>query len=91
MKTRFYYSLTRKKQGNPHETKDEFGIELTKENPLIPGDYQFYPYYPIANEKGIHWLISALTGYDFGEDPEGDWDALLLKNIWLNFYNKEVG
>ena len=88
-KYRFYYSLSRPVGPTIASTPkyNEFGINMSKS--LGSGLYAFDPYYPINNDKGIHWLVEQLTGRSFGESPENDYDTWLLRLVWLNWFHKD--
>ena len=92
MISRFYYSLTIPQTRLLHINENEFGMQLEKEIPLpepLPPQIVFDRYAPITQELGIYWLINALTGESTGEDT--DITKKLLKHIWLNLYDKNVG
>lgn len=92
MITRFYYNLTTEWTTQVQGLNwNEFGMTLQKERetPLGPVLYVYDRYAPINQEQGIFWLINELTGETAGVDT--DITKELLKHIWLNLYDKDVG
>lgn len=92
MITRFYYSLTVPVNRLHTINENEFGMVLQKEVPLpepLPPQIVFDRYAPINQEQGIFWLVSELTDETVGEDT--DITKELLKHVWLNLYDKNIG
>lgn len=87
MITRFYYSLTQHAGIPLVITKNEFGISMPK------NVTNFDPNYPVTNAQGIIWLVTNLapnlTTSIIGNDTAITKE--LMKHVWANLYNKEVG
>jgi len=94
MISRFYYSLTGKVEKISHPYWNEFGFDLVVETESTPFPVlNWNAYAPIINENGINWLINNLCEQNVSGSLEEDTAITkeLLKHIWLNLYNKNVG
>lgn len=88
MISRFYYCLTAPKEDALLNTENEFGITLT----TTQGPFNLWNRYaPIDNQNGIIWLIEQLTNRTFLIPTDTDITKNLLKHVWLNLYDKNVG
>ena len=94
MISRFYYSLTHEVStiGHLHQNDFGFALEIERDTPLGP-QMVWNAYAPIINQNGINWLINQLVGQNISSCLEEDTAITkeLLKHIWLNLYNKNVG
>lgn len=94
MISRFYYSLTSQNGNILQPYRNEFGFDLKIEQETPLGTLETWnAYAPIINENGINWLINNLCEQNVSGSLEEDTDITkeLLKHIWLNLYNKNVG
>lgn len=88
MISRFYYSLTAQKRDILSNTENEFGVTLAS----AQGPFYFWNRYaPIDNQNGIIWLIEQLTDRTSLIPTDTAITKELLKHIWLNLYDKNVG